>query len=90
MSKSLTNKLEVPIGKATPAWVECNINSATGKEQLQINETYDKDGELAYARRGVSIPYEHVQEVMRSIETVLNEAGFEANIDIRPPAVEIA
>jgi len=50
-----------------PFFVETLTNKYNGQRQVQVNDTYDRDGTPQYARRGVNINVEDVPTVIRAM-----------------------
>ena len=51
----------------TAFFVEALTNKYNGQRQIQVNDTYLKDGELNYARRGVNIDVIDIPEVVKAM-----------------------
>ena len=51
----------------TPFFIETLTNKFNGERQIQVNDTYEKDGEFLYARRGVNINVIDVPEVVAAM-----------------------
>ena len=51
----------------TVFFIEPMTNSYSGERQIQINDTYVKDGELQYGRRGINISVVDMPAVVQAI-----------------------
>ena len=51
----------------TAFFVEALTNKYNGQRQIQVNDTYLKDGELNYARRGVNIDVIDIPAVIQAM-----------------------
>ena len=65
-----TNGEKVVVAKKmeeNPFFVETLTNKYNKERQIQINDTYEKDGELNYARRGVNINIIDMPAIVQAI-----------------------
>ena len=71
-----TNGKKVEVAKKmgeTPFFVETMTNKYNDERQIQVNDTYEKDGEIRYGRRGVNINIIDMPAVVAAIAELYKE-----------------